>query len=153
MWVLVIIPSKCELYQKSYLWKWIEVNKKFEIFILIDSLLVIILNVDLYLKNSLSKKIKLNNFFIINPKQMFDHNNFKCEFYRTYFLIKLGWGQKLKGQLHSKNRLSSNERARKMRKKLALTDLNAPNGSRDISFQSQKFEQVAILKVLSLIFI
>ena len=28
-----------------------------------------------------------------------------------------------------------------MKKKLALTDLNAPNGSRDISFQSQEFEQ------------
>ena len=26
-------------------------------------------------------------------------------------------------------------------KKRALTDLNAPNGSRDISFQSQEFEQ------------
>ena len=40
-----------------------------------------------------------------------------------------------------------------MQKKWALTDLNAPNGSRDISFQSQEFEQdeVAILKVFSLI--
>ena len=46
-----------------------------------------------------------------------------------------------KGQLHSKNNLSSNERAEKNAKKWALTDLNAPNGSRDISFQSQEFEQ------------
>ena len=27
------------------------------------------------------------------------------------------------------------------RKKQAITDLNAPNGSRDIPFQSQEFEQ------------
>ena len=31
-----------------------------------------------------------------------------------------------------------------MQKKLALIDLNPPNGSRDISFQSQKFEQDGI---------
>ena len=46
----------------------------------------------------------------------------------------------LKGQLHSKNKLSSNERARKMQKR-DLTDFNAPNGYRDISFQIQEFEQ------------
>ena len=36
--------------------------------------------------------------------------------------------------------LSSNERV-KNAKKRALTDFNAPNGSRDILFQSQEFEQ------------
>ena len=29
----------------------------------------------------------------------------------------------------------------KCKKKHAITDLNAPNGSRDIPFQSQEFEQ------------
>ena len=29
----------------------------------------------------------------------------------------------------------------KAKKKRALTDFNAPNGSRDVSFQSQEFEQ------------
>ena len=29
----------------------------------------------------------------------------------------------------------------KCKKKWAITDLNAPNGSRDIPFQSQEFEQ------------
>ena len=29
----------------------------------------------------------------------------------------------------------------KCKKKRAITDLNAPNGSRDIPFQSQEFEQ------------
>ena len=43
--------------------------------------------------------------------------------------------------LWSKKKFSSNERARKMTKKRAITDLNAPNGSRDIPFQSQEFEQ------------
>ena len=30
---------------------------------------------------------------------------------------------------------------KKMQKNGAITDLNAPNGSRDIPFQSQEFEQ------------
>ena len=30
-----------------------------------------------------------------------------------------------------------------MKKKRAITDLNAPNGTRDIPFQSQEFEQYA----------
>ena len=38
-------------------------------------------------------------------------------------------------------KFSSNERAWKMQKKWAITDLNAPNGARDIPFQSQEFEQ------------
>ena len=46
----------------------------------------------------------------------------------------------IKGNLRSKKELSSNERAWKMQKR-AITDLNAPNGSRDIPFQSQEFEQ------------
>ena len=37
-------------------------------------------------------------------------------------------------------KLSSNKRSWKMQKR-AITDLNAPNGSRDILFQSQEFEQ------------
>ena len=48
---------------------------------------------------------------------------------------------RIKGNLRSKKELSSNERARKMKKKRAITDLNAPNGSRHIPFQSQEFEQ------------
>ena len=47
----------------------------------------------------------------------------------------------LKGNLRSKKKLSSNERAVKNAKRRAITDLNAPNGSRDIPFQSQEFEQ------------
>ena len=33
------------------------------------------------------------------------------------------------------------EREKCQKRKRAITDLNAPNGSRDISFQSQEFEQ------------
>ena len=43
----------------------------------------------------------------------------------------------LKGNLRSKKKFNSNERAWKMQKKA----VNAPNGSRDIPFQSQEFEQ------------
>ena len=51
-------------------------------------------------------------------------------------------GLVVKGNLRSKKMLSSNERAWKMpKKKWAITDLNAPNGSRDIPVQSQEFEQ------------
>ena len=49
--------------------------------------------------------------------------------------------RELKGNLRSKKKLSSNERAWKMQKKRAIIDLNAPNGSRDILFQSQEFGQ------------
>ena len=42
----------------------------------------------------------------------------------------------IKGNLWPKNKLSSNERAWKMKKKMNLTDLNVPNGSRDILSQS-----------------
>ena len=35
------------------------------------------------------------NFFIINLKQVFVRNHFKCEFYKKNFLIKLDLGQKL----------------------------------------------------------
>ena len=47
----------------------------------------------------------------------------------------------LKGHLRSKKKLSSNHWAWKMQKKLAITDLNASNGSRDIPFQIQEFGQ------------
>ena len=47
----------------------------------------------------------------------------------------------VKGSLGAKNKSSSNERAWKMQKKWAITDLNAPNGSWDIPSQSQEFEQ------------
>ena len=47
----------------------------------------------------------------------------------------------VKENLRSKKKLSSNERAWKMQKKRAIADLNAPNGSRDIPFQSQEFGQ------------
>ena len=46
----------------------------------------------------------------------------------------------LKGN-SGRKKLSSNERARKVQKKRVITDLNAPNGSRHIPFQSQEFEQ------------
>ena len=42
----------------------------------------------------------------------------------------------------SQKKFSSNESAWKMKKKWAITDLNGPNGSQDISLQSQEFEQV-----------
>ena len=45
-----------------------------------------------------------------------------------------------KGKLQSKNKLSLNEKAWKMQKR-AITDLNLPNGSRDVPSQSQEFEQ------------
>ena len=48
--------------------------------------------------------------------------------------------QSLKGN-SGRKKLNSNERTRKMPKKLAITDLNAPNGSEDIPFQGQEFEQ------------
>ena len=48
---------------------------------------------------------------------------------------------KLKGNLRSKKKLRSNERAWKMEKKRAIIDLNVPNSSRDIPFQSLEFEQ------------
>ena len=47
----------------------------------------------------------------------------------------------LKGNLWSKKKFSLNERALKNAKRRAITNLNAPNGSRDIPFQSQEFEQ------------
>ena len=47
----------------------------------------------------------------------------------------------LKGTSGRKKKVSSNERERIMQKKRAITDLNAPNGSRDIPFQSHEFEQ------------
>ena len=48
--------------------------------------------------------------------------------------------KQIKGKLWSKKMLSSNERV-KNAKKRAVTDFNAPNGSPDILFQSQEFEQ------------
>ena len=50
------------------------------------------------------------------------------------------WINNLKGT-SSQKKLSSNERAWKMPKKWAITDHNVPDGSRDILFQSQEFEQ------------
>ena len=38
-------------------------------------------------------------------------------------------------------KLSWNERAWKKMQEIAITNLNAPNGSRDIPFQSREFEQ------------
>ena len=46
----------------------------------------------------------------------------------------------LKENLRSKKKFSSNESVKNAQKG-AITDLNAPNGSRDIPFQSQEFEQ------------
>ena len=43
----------------------------------------------------------------------------------------------LKGTSGRKKKLNANERAWEMQKKRAITDLNAPNGPRDIPFQSQ----------------
>ena len=37
----------------------------------------------------------------------------------------------------------------KCKKKRAITDLNAPNGSQDIPFQSQEFEQYGFLHFVS----
>ena len=39
-----------------------------------------------------------------------------------------------------------------MKKKRAITYLNAPNGSRDIPFQSQEFEQDGLLRYCAFIF-
>ena len=47
----------------------------------------------------------------------------------------------LEGNLRLKNKLSSNERSMKNAKKWAITNLNAPNSSQDIPFQSQEFGQ------------
>ena len=46
----------------------------------------------------------------------------------------------LKGKLQSKKSLAQMKEREKCRKR-AFTDLNAPNGSRDIPFQSQEFGQ------------
>ena len=51
----------------------------FEILIFIDFLLVIILNAGL-IKNFLIEEDRTEQIFFIN--QVFDHNNFKCEFYK-----------------------------------------------------------------------
>ena len=56
---------------------------------------------------------------------------------KTERTLKIG----LKRKLRSKKTFSSNERVLKMQKKRATTDFNAPNGSRNITFQSQEFEQ------------
>ena len=47
---------------------------------------------------------------------------------------------RLKGNLRSK-KVKLKWKSVKNAKQRAVTDLNAPNGSRDIPFQSQKFEQ------------
>ena len=48
----------------------------------------------------------------------------------------------IKGNLLSKKSLAQmKEREKCKKKKRAITDLNAPNGSRDIPFQCQEFEQ------------
>ena len=46
--------------------------------------------------------------------------------------------QIIKRKLRSEKKLTSNEEREKCKKR-ANTDLNAPNGSRDIPFQSQEF--------------
>ena len=46
-----------------------------------------------------------------------------------------------KGNLRSKKSLAQMKEREKWKKKRAITDLNVPNGSRDIPFQSQEFEQ------------
>ena len=46
----------------------------------------------------------------------------------------------VKGNLRSKKSLAR-MKERENAKKRAITDLNVPNGSRDIPFQSQEFEQ------------
>ena len=47
----------------------------------------------------------------------------------------------LKGTSGRKQSLAQMKEREKCKKKRAITDLNAPNGSRDIPFQSQEFEQ------------
>ena len=68
--------------------------------------------------------------------------NFQPHFHLVMIIVWLFrlFSTLLKGHLRSKKKLSSNERAWKMQKR-AINDLNAPNGSRDISFQSQEFGQ------------
>ena len=47
----------------------------------------------------------------------------------------------VKGNLRSKKSWAQMKECENMQKKRAITDLNAPNGSRDIPFQSQEFGQ------------
>ena len=47
----------------------------------------------------------------------------------------------VKGETPVEKSLAQMKEREKYQKKLAITDLNAPNGSRDIPFQSQEFEQ------------
>ena len=58
-------------------------------------------------------------------------------------MLKFDFTFGVKGNLRSKKKSSSNEikEREKWKKKRAITDLNVPNGSRDIPFQSQEFEQ------------
>ena len=47
----------------------------------------------------------------------------------------------IKGNIQSKKSLAKMKEREKCKKKRAITDLNAPNGSRDIPSQSQEFGQ------------
>ena len=47
----------------------------------------------------------------------------------------------LKGASSRKKSLAQMKEHEKCKKKRPITDLNAPNGSRDVPFQSQEFEQ------------
>ena len=55
-------------------------------------------------------------------------------------LTYLNESNSIKGNLQSK-KVKLKRKSVKNAKKGAITDLNAPNGSQDIPFQSQEFEQ------------
>ena len=59
---------------------------------------------------------------------------------KKYYNIPIAW--LLKGNLRSKNKLSSNERGWKMQKNEPSLTSMRQNGSRDIPSQSQEFEQI-----------
>ena len=72
----------------------------------------------------------LNAWAIFVPQILTEHALFKLLDVAT-----------LKGNLRSKKSYAQMKERKNAKEKQAITDLNAPNGSRDIQFHSQKFGQ------------
>ena len=63
------------------------------------------------------------------------------KFISNYAQLVLTLEFPFKGNLRSKKSLAQMKEREKLKEKRAITDLNVPNGSRDIPFQSQEFKQ------------
>ena len=73
---------------KTYLKKWIEVNKDFWDIDFYQLGFVITLNVDFVKKNPIEED-QTEQKFLINLEQVFDQNHFKCGFYKKSSWSKL----------------------------------------------------------------